>query len=83
MASNNVSRLEYSGNYNVSKEERTERARCRDVCMQENVEGHVKESHPHASTVFHSIRNAGVADVPLDALLLTRSLMIGFMSLGA
>jgi len=51
--------------------------------MQENVEGHVKESHPHASTVFHSIRNAGVADVPLDALLLTRSLMIGFMSLGA
>ena len=63
MASNNVSRLEYSGNYKVSKEERTERTRCRDVWMQESAEGLAEESHPYASTVFRSIRNAGVADV--------------------
>jgi hypothetical protein len=54
------------------------------VWVQESVEGLVQESQPHASTVFRSIRNAGVADVPLDALLLTtrRCLMIGFISLG-
>jgi hypothetical protein len=52
--------------------------------MQESVEGLVQESQPHVATVFRSIRNAGVADVPLYALLLTtrRSLMIGFISLG-